>query len=341
MRVLNVAFPFAPVRPDAVGGAEQILSCLDRALVEAGHASHVLACEGSRTAGRLHTIPKPSGDIDEQARETAHAQYRRLIALIVETEGVDLVHLHGIDFVHYAPATAPALATLHLPLGWYDAATWALPANIRLHCVSQHQHATAPGARLLEPIPNGAPSLARADVRRRDFCVMLARICPEKGLHLAIEAAKRADVSLLIAGEVYPYRAHLDYFETEVAPRLDARRRLIGPVQGRAKARLLSAARALLAPFAAPETSSLVAMEAIGAGAPVIAFRSGALPEIVEHGRTGFIVDSVEEMADAIARTHEIDSAACRTTARARFSIRRMINRYFDAYRSIIAERTA
>lgn len=341
MRVLNVAFPFAPVRPDSVGGAEQILSTLDRALVEAGHVSHVLACEGSQIAGRLHAIAAPTGELDDDARARAHAQYRRLIARIVERERIDVVHLHGVDFIHYAPERAACLATLHLPVSWYDPAIWSLPENIRMHCVSDHQHAGAEAARLLPPIANGVAALARTNVKRRDTFVMLARICPEKGVHLAVDAAKRAGAALLIAGQVYPYRAHIDYFEQHVAPRLDARRRVIGPVQGVAKARLLSMARALLAPSTAPETSSLVAMEAMSAGAPVIAFRSGALPEVVEHGRTGFIVDDVEAMTDAMLRVREIDSDTCRETARMRFSRERMIASYFDTYQTIIAGRSA
>jgi glycosyltransferase involved in cell wall biosynthesis len=341
MRILSVAFPFAPVRPDSVGGAEQILSALDKALVEAGHESHVLACEGSRVAGRLHAIPFPTGEIDDAARARAHAQYRRLIARIVEQERIDAVHLHGIDFDKYAPERAPTLATLHLPLGWYAETIWSLPANISMHCVSAHQHESARRPRLSPPIPNGVAPLARADVRRRDLFVMLARICPEKGVHLAMDAARRAGAALLIAGQVYPYRAHLDYFDREVAPRLDRKRRVIGPVQGVAKARLLGMARGLLAPFTAPETSSLVAMEAMSAGAPVIAFRSGALPAIVEHERTGFLVDDVGEMATAMSRASEIDPDICRATAAARFSQRRMIEDYFSAYRRMVAERAA
>lgn len=337
-RILSVAYPFAPVRPDSVGGAEQILSLLDRALVDAGHVSHVIACEGSLTAGCLHAIPATEAEIDDRAREIAHARCRRMIARVVESERIDIVHLHGVDFPHYAPERAPALATLHLPPEWYDARLWSLPQNVRLHCVSQSQHARAAHPRLLPPIENGAPQLARADVRRREFCITLARICPEKGIHLAIEAAKRADSALLIAGQVYPYRAHQDYFVQEVAPRLDSRRRFIGPVRGRVKARLLSAARALLAPYSAPETSSLVAMEALAAGAPVIAFPSGALADIVEHGRTGFLVENVDAMAAAIRQAHRIDPADCRARARERYSVERMIAAYFDAYARIVAE---
>jgi glycosyltransferase involved in cell wall biosynthesis len=298
----------------------------------------VLAREGSQVAGRLHAIDSPAGEIDEAARARAHVQYRRAIARIVEDEDIDLVHLHGVDFVHYAPERAACLATMHLPLSWYDPAVWSLPANIRMHCVSHHQHASAESKRLLPPIANGVATFARRDVARRDAFVMLARICPEKGIHLAIDAAKRADAALLIAGQVYPYRAHVDYFEQQVAPRLDARRRVIGTVRGAAKARLLSMARALLAPSTAPETSSLVAMEAMSAGAPVIAFRSGALPDIVDHGRTGFIVDDADAMADAMLRARQIDSEACRQTARTRFSRERMVAAYFETYQSLIAE---
>jgi glycosyltransferase involved in cell wall biosynthesis len=100
-------------------------------------------------------------------------------------------------------------------------------------------------------------------------------------------------------------------------------------------------ARALLAPSIAPETSSLVAMEAMSAGAPVIAFRAGALPDIVEHGRTGFIVDDVNAMANAMRRAGEIDAETCRETARMRFSRERMTAAYFETYRTLIAERSA
>jgi glycosyltransferase involved in cell wall biosynthesis len=165
--------------------------------------------------------------------------------------------------------------------------------------------------------------------------MVLGRICPEKGVHLAIEAAKRADIGLLIAGSVFPYEAHERYFAEEVAPLLDGRRRFIGPVDFARKRRLLTGARCLLVPSLAPETSSLVARESLACGTPVVAFRNGALPATLDEGVTGFLVDSVEGMAAAIPKVRHLDSEQCREVARQRFSLDRMVARYFETYAAL------
>src|SRR2546421_8305466 len=103
LTVLNVAFPLAPVGPDAVGGAEQVLSLLDRALVEAGHRSIVLACEGSRTRGELISVPHSEGPLDPDTVRAARERHARAVSDVVRRIDVDLVHLHGIDFHHYLP----------------------------------------------------------------------------------------------------------------------------------------------------------------------------------------------------------------------------------------------
>jgi glycosyltransferase involved in cell wall biosynthesis len=137
---------------------------------------------------------------------------------------------------------------------------------------------------------------------------------------------------------VFPYAAHQRFFEKEIAPRLDRSRRFIGPVTFDQKKRLLASARCLLAPSLVPETSSLVAMEALACGTPVIAFASGALAQIVEDGRTGFVVRTMEEMAEAIRRVDLIDPEVCRQSAQARFSMSRTVENYFGLYRQLAAE---
>ena len=186
---------------------------------------------------------------------------------------------------------------------------------------------------MLPEIESGiAEDLFSGHHSKRRYAVAVGRICPEKGFHSALDAARRAKTPLLLAGEVFRNQAHEIYFQREITPRLDESRRFLGHIGLRRKRRLLSAARCLLAPSRAPETSSLAAMESLACGTPVIAFPSGALADIVEHGKTGFLVRDEDEMAEAIHAVDSIDPLACRQAARKRFSLDRMIKKYFALY---------
>lgn len=333
--ILSVAYPFAAVGPAAVGGAEQILGSVESALVAHGYDSRVVAAEGSTVAGHLLPTALPTGVIDEAVRRRVIAAHQQGIDRACATSSVDLVHMHGIDFLLYQiPEHIPVLVTLHMPPSWYPETIWALPGRFHLQCVSESQRRACPAAvreRLLL-VENGvelAPDVSGEDGEAaRGACLMLSRVCPEKNLHVGLDAAREAGVPVLLCGETFPYEAHLRYLHEEIAPRLGDGAGMLGAVgQGR-KYALLAAARCLLLPTLAPETSSLVAMEAMAAGTPVVAFASGALPEIVEHGRTGYLVHDMHEMAEAIARVPQLDRAVCRATAQARFGRERMIARY-------------
>jgi CelD/BcsL family acetyltransferase involved in cellulose biosynthesis/glycosyltransferase involved in cell wall biosynthesis len=336
VRIVQVAYPLAPVGPDAVGGAEQVLAAVDAAATAGGHASVVVAAEGSRCAGELVAIPRPDGLLDDEAKRRAREAVRAAVERL--TPGADLVHLHGVDFASYVPPPGPpVLVTLHLPRAWYadDALRPARPATY-LHCVSAAQHREFEGAAapLLPPIANGVDlERFRPRGRKRGFALAMGRISPEKGFHLALLAARRAGVPLVLAGRVFPYAEHVRHFEHDVAPLLDGRAgRFLGPVGGARKRRLLAGARCLVAPSLSAETASLAAIEALAAGTPVIAFPAGALAEVVEHGRTGFLVQTVEEMADAITAAGGLRADACRAAAEARFDAREMVARYLEVY---------
>jgi len=345
LTVLNVAYPFTELTPDPVGGAEQVLLHIDRALVEAGHRSLVMAAQGSVVSGKLLPIQlrgAARGDqpICEQARRETEAAVRQAVARACEEEDVDIVHLHGSDFYAYLPpASVPTLITLHLPLAWYP--TGSLQPgrpNFWLNPVSKAQAALRwSSLDLLAPIENGVrfEDLSIA-VRKGKFALALGRICPEKRFHLAIEACVRASMPLLLAGAIYRWPEHQHYFEEEIAPRLDADRRWIGRIAGDRKRRLLGAARCVVVP-SRDETCSLVAMEAIAAGTPVVAFRVGALPEVVDHGVTGYIVDDVYEMAEALRMVDRLDPERCRAIARQRFDIRRSTEKYVSLYYRLAA----
>jgi glycosyltransferase involved in cell wall biosynthesis len=360
--ILSVGYPLARVGPTAVGGAEQVLSALDRGLVRAGHQSLVIAPEGSHAEGMLIPIRWRGGVLDEAARREAQVEQRAAVVAALERWPVDLVHMHGLDFLEALPPRGiPVLATLHLPPSWYPPEVFRLERpGTYLNCVSATQEAACPaGAKVVPYIGNGvalggAGSAGRAAanargarkpswvgwaecpiIRRREVAGSLGGICPEKGFHHALDAARLAGAPLLLAGEVYRYPEHERYFHTEIVPRLDPRRRFLGPLGRRGKRRLLGSAHAVLIPSLAPETSSLVAMEALASGAPVVAFRAGALVELVEPGRTGFLVEDAREMAEALGLVATLDREECRAVARERFGEERMVAEYLRLYEEL------
>ena len=172
---------------------------------------------------------------------------------------------------------------------------------------------------------------------KRKFALALGRICPEKGFHHALDAAALARVPLLIAGRVFPYPDHEEYFAEKIRPRLGPQARFLGNLDFARKRRYLTTARCLLMPSLIAETSSLVAMEAIACGTPVVAFPVGALPDLIEPGVTGFLVDDTQQMAEAIHASGSIDRERCREVARRRFSLKRMVEGYFGYYRRLAA----
>jgi glycosyltransferase involved in cell wall biosynthesis len=343
LTVLNVAYPFAPVGPDSVGGAEQVLAQLDAALLRAGHESLVLAGRGSQAQGVQFTFSLPCGDWSPEARSSAQRRYRAAISEITRRWRVDVIHMHGLDFWTYLPAPGPpVLATLHLPPSFYPESVFTTPRpQTFLNCVSRTQKECCPSSScIVRTIENGVDLEALTpQPQKENFVLAMGRICPEKGFHHAITAAKMADVPLVLAGHVFPYPDHQRYFESEIAPRLSAKCRFIGQADFENKRRLLAASRCVLIPSAVAETSSLVAMEALACGTPVVAYPTGALPEIVEHGRTGFIVEDEREMAEAIKEVKRLNPRDCRDSAERRFDIRSTCRAYLELYDSMAAGR--
>lgn len=339
LTVLNVAYALATVGPTAVGGAEQVLARIDRALVQHGARSVVVACGGSRVCGELEATPAPAPVLDQRACTAAYRAHSDAIARVLDRCDVDVVHLHGLDFMEYLPAAdVPVLATLHLPPSWYSHAAFkSARAATWLTCVSRAQRrACVLSQNVLATVENGVdipvdpPLLARGR-----HAAALGRICPEKGFHLALDAAREAGVPLILGGQVFPYPAHQQYFASEILPRLTEPHQFVGPLGPDQKTLILGSARCVLVPSLVPETSSLVAMEALAWGTPVIAFDSGALPDIVRDGRTGFIVRDVREMADAIEAAGDLDPAECRQDAIERFSAERMTREYLELYERV------
>ncbi|MBV8114955.1 MAG: glycosyltransferase [Silvibacterium sp.] len=342
LTVLSFAYPYAPVGFGCVGGSEQILTDIDLALVAAGHNSLVLACEGSRPAGKLLSIPRLFRPEDEAARYWCRKLVQACLNRALETYQVDVVHMHGYNFYEYTlPLHVPVLVTLHVAITSYPQEIWtSLAPNIQVQCVSETQRRSCPPELCNVPLIHNGVEIPPPAKKSGDFAIVLGRICPEKNQHAALEAGSRAKLPVFLGGQVFPWRAHQAYFREKIQPLLENRNciqhKFCGPLPPPQRQQLLAQAKCLLHPTLAPETSSLVAMEALAAGTPVIAYPSGALPEIVEDGVTGFLVDSVESMAEAIGRIESIRPEVCREAAAERFSRTRMIRQYFDLYDSLV-----
>jgi glycosyltransferase involved in cell wall biosynthesis len=340
-----VAYPLLPVSERSAGGAEQILWTLERELNRRGWQTEVAACTGSEIAGRLIVTGPASRALDAFAqREREHAD---CVVDACRTGNYALLLDHsGSFFRHARQLSVPVLASLHLPRQLYPPETFdTLSENVSFHCVSQSQSREFTDLpRMLGVVPNGIdlsrfapPDGPRSAAVHPRFLLWLGRVCPEKAPHLAIAAAQRAGLPIVLAGQVYPFSWHRDYWEREVRPRIDGVQvRWVELPSFAEKSRLLREAHALLLTSQIAETSSLVALEAMASGTPVVALRRGALSEIVRPG-TGFLVESVEEMAAACARVDELRPEDCREWVAQHFSSAKMADGYEAMVEAVLA----
>lgn len=335
-RILYIAYPLLTVSEASAGGAEQVLWTLEREMARRGLDTSVAASAGSRVAGQLLSTGEPCSRNDDFDRRNREHQER--IIEFVRQRKFDLVHdMSGSFWTRAGELEVPVLATLHLPRHFYPAHYFEnVPANVSFNCVSQSQARTFNDIESLTGVvPNGIAldRFCPGDGPRRGL-LWLGRICEEKGPHLALEIAARAELPIVLAGQVYPFSYHQEFFNREIAPRLRAmpNARWIDSPSDELKRTLLRRSRALLITSQVDETSSLVAMEAAASGTPVIAFRRGALPEVVQNGITGFVVDGVNEAVQALHGIDAVSAEACVRHARERFSAAIMADEYARLY---------
>jgi glycosyltransferase involved in cell wall biosynthesis len=335
-RILYIAYPLLTVSEESAGGAEQVLWTLEQEMAAQGITTAVAASAGSRVSGALCSTGAACTQPDDFERRN-HEHQERAIEF-ARAGQFDLVHDQSGSFWPRArEIDMLVLATLHLPRHFYPANCFVdLPANVSFNCVSASQArefsdlksspAVVPNGILLERFQ---PSF-----EVRNGWLWLGRICEEKGPHLALDIAAHSGLPITLAGQIYPFTYHQQYFEREIAPRLAKMPSAtwIPSPSSSQKRRLLREARAVLITSLVDETSSLVAKEAAASGTPVIAFRRGALAGIIQDGVTGFVVEGVDEAIQAMSKIEHIKPEACVRYAQEHFSSRAMAQEYATIY---------
>jgi glycosyltransferase involved in cell wall biosynthesis len=324
------------VPPVAYGGTELVVSLLTEELVRRGHAVTLFASGDSLTNARL--IAGSPRFLRGSGHNSGIYTMLNVVSCLEQAGDFDIIHNHTC-FEGMATAglvSTPVLTTLHGGLqgdwlrlfesykGWYNtisrSAKGLLPAKGRFAGVIYNSIDQ-------ETYPfNSGP--------REDYLLFLSRISREKGAHLAIEVARRVGRRLILAGNVDSVDAA--YFEKEILPAIDGNLVVyVGEADYDMKRRLFASASCLLAPITWDEPFGLFMVEAMACGTPVIALRKGAAPELVIHGETGFVVDDIEGMAQAVGLLDAIDPVACRQEVEERYSVGRMTDDYLAAYSRI------
>jgi glycosyltransferase involved in cell wall biosynthesis len=342
MRIAQVAPLFEPVPPALYGGTERVVSYLIEQLVQRGHHVTLFASGDSQTSARLVSIV-PRSLRQVRSRDPLAPHVIQLAEVFERAREFDLIHCH-VDYLAFPFGRLVSTPTVHTMHGRLDLAmlrpVFQRFADTPLVSISDAQRQPLHDLPLhwAGTVYHGLP-LDRYPFSPRGggrYLAFLGRLSPEKRPDLAVAVALRTGLPLKIAAKVDP--ADQQYFERELVPLLDHPLiEFIGEIGDRAKSAFLGEALALLFPIDWPEPFGLAMIEAMACGTPVIARPCGAAPEIVVPGLSGFLVDTLDEMVEAVKRVDTIDRADCRRHAAAHFSAERMVDGYEAIYRRLTA----
>lgn len=334
-----------------------IMVDVSRGLVERGHEVTIFAPEGSDVPGvEVETIGlRPLEQEKEKIIESLSGQgadYSKILNLWdqiliasmfkgLEEEKFNIIHIHPIDRglpLSLSHPNAPVFYTMHDPIDPWRASIYKMFQSPNQHYVSisNAQRSPAPELNYASTVYNGINTKKFAfQDKPEDYFIFVGRLEEKKGVAEAVQSAKKAEKKLIIIGPTPKDKDQ--YWSKKVEPYLDDKNiKYAGFVSIEEKIKLLQGAKAILVPIKWEEPFGLVMTEAMSCGTPVIAFNRGSVPEIVEDGENGFIVDDVSQMVSAMDKIDSIDRAKCRKSVEEKFSIEKMVDGYEEAFLKLI-----
>jgi len=339
MRIAQVAPLYESVPPKLYGGTERVVSYLTEELVRLGHEVTLFASADSVTSAKLESACDQALRLSQSCADPLAHHAVLLDRVLARAHDFDVLHFH-IDYLHF-PATRnlhlPSVTTLHGRLDLPD----LLPLYQQfdrqpLVSISQAQRRPLGRVNWVGNVYHGLPaSLYQLYPKHGDYLAFLGRISPEKRPDRAIRIALKAGMKLKIAAKVD--NADRDYYESQIRPLLDRPEiEFIGEISEAEKNEFLGNAYAYLFPIDWPEPFGLTMIESMACGTPTIAFNCGSVPELIDEGISGFIVNSEEEAVNALGRVPHFNRARCRATFERRFTDVRMAKDYLCIYRSLV-----
>jgi glycosyltransferase involved in cell wall biosynthesis len=337
MRIGLIAPPWIPVPPPAYGGTEEVIDNLARGLTALGHDVRLFTV-GESTCPVPHQwlYRSPTEPIGDHFREAAH-----VLAAYQALADTEIIH----DHTELGPRLAgrrgiarqPVVTTVHGPVTAQNRRTLAEAARLASIVAISHSHARSFG-----DIPVAAVIHHGIDLESHKpgpgtggYLLFVGRMSPDKGVHHAVRVARQAGWPLVITAKIRE-PAERDYFDQQIRPLLGPGDDILGEQPLAARVELMRHAAALLNPITWPEPFGLVMAQALATATPVLAFPNGAAPEIIDHGRTGYLCRDEDEMTAAVAHVHQITRGQCRAAAERRFSLARMAADYERLYRAIL-----
>lgn len=341
MRIAQVAPLTEAIPPKLYGGTERVVSWLTEELIALGHDVTLFASGDSVTSAKLQSVWPTALRLDGTIRDANALHMTMLERVRQQAAEFDILHFHldYYPFSLFARQGTPFVTTLHGRLDLKEhQPLFSTFSSAPVVSISNAQRKPVPQAGWVKTIYHGLPEdLLTPKPGNPSYLAFLGRIAPEKAVDRAIRIASRCGIPLKIAAKVDPMDR--DYYEAEIRPLMSLPGiEYIGEISDREKSEFLSGAVGLLLPIDWPEPFGLVMIEAMACGTPVIAFSAGSVPEVVEPGITGFIVEDEDAAVAAVGHLPQLSRTRVRERFEERFTARRMANEYLDVYRELMRE---